>query len=117
MKTVSDVLAALALPVDARLDKRVPKKMLAEQGAFAAGDKRKVQDGIQDLIWVAALKPSNIAVAEYRDASREYLEIAVLSVILKSDATKARRSLALDASTSFAAVTPRCFSKLSKSSR
>jgi len=90
MTMVSDVLTALALPAECRLDKRVPKKMLAEQGAFAAGDKRKVQDGVEELVWAAALKPSNIAVAEYHDAIREYLEIAVLSVILKPEASKSR---------------------------
>ncbi len=90
MRMISDVLAALALPVQARLDKRVPKKLLVEQGAFAPGDRRKIQDGLEELVWAAALKPSNIAVAEYRDAVRESLEIAVLSVILKPEATKSR---------------------------
>ena len=90
MRTVSDVLAALALPAQARLDKRVPKKLLVEQGAFVPSDKRKVQDGVDELVWVAALKPSNIAVAEYHDAVREYLEIAVLSVVIKPEVTKAR---------------------------
>ena len=90
MRTANDVLAALGLPPGSRLDKRVPKKLLAEQGAFAAGDKRKVQDGVEELLWVAALKPSNIAVSEYRDGTREYLEIAVISVRLKPEASKAR---------------------------
>ncbi len=90
MRTVADVLAALALPAQSQLDKRVPKKLFLEQGAFVPGDKRKIQDGLEELIWVAALKPSNIAIAEYRDAVREYLEIAVLSVALKSDASKSR---------------------------
>ncbi len=79
MRTTADVLEAFGIPAQARIDKRVPKKTLIEQGTFAPGDKRKVQDGVEELIWVAALKPSNIAVKEYSDGVREYLEIAVLS--------------------------------------
>ncbi len=76
------VIAALALPAEARVDQRVPKKLLMEQGAPTAADKRQIQDGIEELRWVAALKPSNIGVPAYRDDVREYLEIAVLSVRL-----------------------------------
>lgn len=90
MRTIADVLEALGLPVQARIDKRVPKKILVEQGVFAAGDKRKVQDGVDELIWVAALKPSNIAIKEYRDPEREYLEIAILSAVFTSEAGTAR---------------------------
>ena len=58
--------------------KRVPKKLLVEQGAPTAGDKRQIKDGIEELTWIAALKPSNIGVPAYRDDVREYLEIAVI---------------------------------------
>ena len=34
------VINALALPSDARVDQRVPKKLLMEQGAPTAADKR-----------------------------------------------------------------------------
>ena len=40
------LINALALPPDARLDRRVPKKLLLEQGAPTAGDKRSLQEGI-----------------------------------------------------------------------
>jgi hypothetical protein len=84
------VIAALALPADARVDQRVPKKLFLEQGAPTAADKRRIQDGIEEVIWVAALKPNNIAVPEFRDEVREYLEIAVLTVQLRSAAKEAR---------------------------
>jgi hypothetical protein len=84
------VIDALAIPPEARLDRRVPKKLLLEQGAPTAADKRQVQDGIEEITWVAALKPINIGVPAFRDAVREYLEIAVLTVALRSTAKPPR---------------------------
>ena len=78
------VIDALALPADACVNQRVPKKLLLEQGAPTAADKRQIQDGLEELFWVAALKPTNIAVPEFRDDVREYLEIAVLTATLRS---------------------------------
>ncbi len=88
--TADAVIAALGLPSDARLDRRVPKKMLAEQGSPTTADRKQLQDGIEEFTWVAALKPANIGVPECRDETREYLEIAVLSVVLRSPARSAR---------------------------
>lgn len=92
--TVEDVVAALALPPESRVDQRVPKKLLVENGAPTAADKRQINDGIDELMWLAALKPANVGVPEYRDAVREAVEIAVLSLSLRPTA-KAERLLEL----------------------
>jgi hypothetical protein len=84
------IITALDLPPEARIDKRVPKKLLVEQGAPTPADKRQIQDGIEELTWVAALKASNIGVPAYRDDVREYLEIAVLSAELRPTAKASR---------------------------
>ncbi|POZ49724.1 DUF4391 domain-containing protein [Methylovulum psychrotolerans] len=84
------VIDAFALPPDARVDQRVPKKLLLDQGVPTAADKRQIQDGIEDLHWIAALKPTNIGVPDYRDEVREYLEIAVLIVAFRQAAKPAR---------------------------
>jgi Domain of unknown function (DUF4391) len=84
------VIASLAIPDDARVDRRVPKKLLVEQGAPTAADKRQIQDGIEEMSWIAALKPTNIAVPAFRDDVREYLEIAVLTATLRSNAKPTR---------------------------
>jgi len=84
------VIDALALPPDARVDQRVPKKLLLDQGIPTAADKRQIQDGIEEIHWIAALKPTNIGVPEYRDEVREYLEIAVLTVSFRQAAKPAR---------------------------
>lgn len=86
----TDLFAALDLPASARVDQRVPKKLLVENGAPTAIDKRRINEGIEEIQWLAALKPTTIGVPEYRDEAREYLEIAVLSVTLRADA-KAER--------------------------
>lgn len=84
------VLDALALPANAKVEQRIPKKLLVEQGAPTATDKRQIQDGIEELQWIAALKPTNIAVPAFRDAEREYLEVAVLTAFFRQNAKVAR---------------------------
>ena len=84
------IIEALAIPANALVGQRVPKKLLLEQGAPTAADKRLIQDGIEELFWVAALKPSTIGVPAYRDEIREYLEVAVLSATLRPSAKGAR---------------------------
>ena len=84
------IIAALALPPETRVDQRVPKKLLVENGAPTAADKRQINEGIEELQWIAALKPTTIGVPEYRDDVREYLEIAVLSLALRPDAKTGR---------------------------
>lgn len=77
------VIAALQFRDSARVDQRVPKKLLLENGAPTASDKRLITDAIEDIQWLAALKPSTIGVPEYRDTQREYLEVAVLAATLR----------------------------------
>lgn len=82
--TPQDIVLALGLPDSCRVDQRVPKKLLVENGAPTAADKRQINDDIEEIQWVAALKPNTIGVAEYRDDVREYVEIAILTVTLRA---------------------------------
>lgn len=88
--TTESVISALSIPAQARVDQRVAKKLLVENGAATPTDKRWINDGIEELTWIAALKPTTIGVAAYSDSVREYLEIAVLSLILRPDAKTGR---------------------------
>jgi hypothetical protein len=72
------------------VDQRVPKKLLLENGAPTSADKRLINEGIEELSWLATLKPTTIGVPEYRDEAREYLEIAVLRLTLRAGAKAAR---------------------------
>jgi hypothetical protein len=84
------VTQALALPKESFVSQRVPKKVLIEQGAPTASDKRNIQSGIDEMHWIAALKPNQIGVAPHQDQAREYLEIAVLTARIHADAKSAR---------------------------
>ncbi len=78
--TLPDLIAALELPASCRVDQRIPKKMLVENGAPTTADKRLLNDAIEEIQWIAALKPNTVGVPDYRDEEREYLEVAVLSI-------------------------------------
>lgn len=88
--TAEAVIAALNLPASARVDQRVPKKLLLENGAPTAMDKRLITDAIDSIRWLAALKPATCGVPEFRDDVREYLEVAVLQVSLREDSKQVR---------------------------
>ncbi len=85
-----DFMAALALPDGALVDRRVPKTLLIENGAPTARDKRRIREEVEELRWLAALKPATVGLAAYRDAEREYLEIAVLELTLRAGARASR---------------------------
>ena len=85
-----DPISALALPTGSLVDRRVPKTLLIENGAPTATDKRRIREGVDEIRWLAALKPTTVGVAEYRDTEREYLEIAVLKLTFRSAARPER---------------------------
>lgn len=88
--TATDLVTALELPPAARVGRRVPKTLLVDHGAPTAADKRRINEGIEEVQWVATLKPTTIGVSALRDEIREYAEIAVLSVALRADAKMER---------------------------
>lgn len=88
--TPDQVVAALQLPTGCRLEQRVAKKLLVEHGAPTAADKRRINEGVEDLYWVATLKPTTVGVPAFRDDVREYLEIAVMRASLREDADVTR---------------------------
>ena len=87
---VHDIIAALDLPNSALVNQRVPKKLLVENGAPTAADKRRINEGIEEIQCVASLKPNTIGVPVYVDEVGEYLEIAVLTVTFRPEAKASR---------------------------
>lgn len=88
--SIATVVDAFGLPPSARVDMRVPKKMLAEQGAPTTADKRIILDGIDELQWFAACKPTTIGVPSFKDDIREYLEIAAVGCAFRPEAKTTR---------------------------
>jgi hypothetical protein len=74
----AEILEALCLPAGAVVDRRVPKKLLLENAAYAAADRRWIQEGVEEVRWFGAIQASNCGVAAYRDGVREYIEVAVV---------------------------------------
>ena len=90
MAAIAAIVAALDLPPRARVDTRVPKKMLVEQGAPTTADKRAIQDGVDEIHWLAALKPNTIAIPALTDEVHDYSEIAVIAATFRPDARATR---------------------------
>ncbi|MBS0455612.1 MAG: DUF4391 domain-containing protein [Proteobacteria bacterium] len=80
------IVASLALPASCTVDQRLPKKMLAEHGGTTAADRRLLTDGIEEAHWLAVIKPATAAIPIWREEeTREYLELAVLSVVVRAN--------------------------------
>jgi hypothetical protein len=88
--TVDEFLQMLELPDATRVQQRVPKKLLVEHGAATPHDKRLIQDGIDEITWLASLKPHLTGVPAYEDEHRHYREVAVLSLTLRAGTRPAR---------------------------
>lgn len=81
--TPEHVIEALALPREALVGQRVPKTLLVENGAPTSADKRLIEASVEELRWVAALKPTTVGIAAFRDEMREVVELAVLSLSVR----------------------------------
>lgn len=89
---IQTVIDALRLPASALVGQRIAKKLLTEQGAPTAADKRLINDAVDTLVWHAALKPGTVGVASFTgDATRvDVIELAVVSVLLRPDVRPAQ---------------------------
>lgn len=81
---------AMALPDTCYLGKRVFKKLFFENARLGTADKRAFREDIEVILWQYTLKPVTIPIPVYEDAQREYHEIAVLQLNLKT-AKRTRR--------------------------
>ena len=90
--TVEHLIAAFELPASCRVDQRVPKKLFLENGAPTTADKKAIQTGIEEIRWIATLKPATIGIAAFKDETRDYSEIALLTVHFRPEAKVPRLS-------------------------
>lgn len=77
--------SSMALPDACHLGKRVFKKLFSENASLTAADKRAFADDIENVTWHYTLKPSTVPISAYEDDEREYHEVAVIQVNLKTD--------------------------------
>lgn len=88
--TVDELIAALHLPAECRVDRTIPRSVLAEQAAGGRTDRRLITTEVQSATWVASLKPHQVGVAAWVDEFRVYDEIAVVRVELASPSRVAK---------------------------
>ena len=74
----------MAIPDACHLGKRVFKKLFHENAKLGATDKKAFREDIDTITWQYTLKPSTIPIQAYEDDQREYHEIAILQVDLKT---------------------------------
>ena len=87
---ISTFLNNLGLPKSCELDRTIFKKMLSDNVNLDATDKKALKDDVAKIKWTHILKPSTINIEAYADKTREYAEVAILSVDL-SKPNRAKR--------------------------
>ncbi|WP_366555344.1 DUF4391 domain-containing protein [Aquibaculum sediminis] len=83
----------LSLPDACVLSKRLFKKQFYQHGQLGAADKKAFVEDIDGIEWRYTIKPSTINIPKHENDTLEYLEIAILQVVL----TAAERHLRIAA--------------------
>ena len=82
---IDKVCDHLKLPESTFLGTRITKKMLIDNNELSSNDKKLVTDVIQSIEWRNTLKPDTVNISMYVTDTVEYLEVAVIRVVLKAD--------------------------------
>lgn len=73
------------LPKNTHVDKNMPKKFFYDHGNFNVKEKEIFTKAIKKITWLYSLKTNNINVDSYKDDEKEFIEIEIFKVELKSD--------------------------------
>lgn len=82
--TLVQFYQTMAVPEPCVLGKRIYKKQFYENGQLNATDKKAFVEDIEGIEWRYTLKPSTINISKFEDDTLEYLEVAVLQVLLST---------------------------------
>ena len=74
----------LALPDAAYLGKRIYKKHFFENAPMSPADRKAFTDDVEIVTWQYTLKPNTLPINPYEDDERDYPELAVIEVALRS---------------------------------
>lgn len=72
----------LSVPEACTLGKRLFKKQFYEHGQLGVADKKAFVEDIDGIEWRYTIKPSTINIPKREDDTHEYLEVAILQVVL-----------------------------------
>lgn len=78
------IITALALPQAARVDRRIPKKVLIDQARLTPAQRRAISERIESLHWIASIKPTTAAIP-VRHGDGAYDEINVIIASIRGD--------------------------------
>lgn len=81
---IATLYKKMAIPDACHLWKRIFKKLFHENAKLGATDKKAFREDIDVITWQYTLKPSTIPIQAYEDDQREYHEVAILQVNLKT---------------------------------
>lgn len=82
IRSIEEFHENLAVPETCTLGKRLFKKQFYEHGQLGATDKKAFVEDIDGIEWRYTIKPSTVNVPKLEDDTHEYLEIAILQVVL-----------------------------------
>ena len=88
--TVPDIYKQMQLPSAARLDERMAKNLFYQQPKFTRRDEALFTKDIERITLRYALTPETTHLAPYRDDVRDYGDVLVLEIALRSDARRQR---------------------------
>ena len=81
---IENLYGKMAIPDACYLGKRVFKKLFYENAKLGVTDKKAFREDIDVITWQYTLKPSTIPIQAFEDNQREYHEVAILQVDLKT---------------------------------
>jgi radical SAM superfamily enzyme YgiQ (UPF0313 family) len=93
--TLDQFYQNMAVPEACDLGKRLYKKQFYENGQLNAADKKAFVEDIDGIEWRYTLKPSTINIPKLEDETHEYLEVAVLQVLLNTIERSSRIAAAM----------------------
>ncbi len=93
--TLDQFYQNMALPEACALGKRIYKKQFYDNGQLNATDKKAFVEDIESIEWRYTLKPSTINIPKLEDETHEYLEVAILQVLLTASGRSARIAMAM----------------------
>jgi len=82
--TLEQFYQNLAIPEACVLGKRIYKTQFYENGQLNAADKKAFVEDIDSIEWSYTLKPATVNIPRFEDDTHEYLEVAVLQVLLSA---------------------------------
>ena len=102
--TLEQFYQNMAVPEACALEKRIYKKQFYDNGQLNAADKKAFVEDIDGIEWRYTLKPTTINIAKRENETLEYLEVAVLQVLLTAIERSARIAVAIQKSIPYPAL-------------